>query len=165
MVSHQAYRGMFGSTGQLKPKSRLRSAGILLFHIAQNTTLTKAEYFSEIFTYIQFQTPMKWFSFPPNLGTSYSRNRDGRYLKITRAAYVAWRQYKVSWIVLVWRMMNETTDRHDDAIILCSYTSTYPISLHGVYRAFTLIFLSKFWQYKEKLFPLTFWNTTKTCHK
>jgi hypothetical protein len=42
--------------------------------------------------YIHFQTPMKRFSCRPNLGTSYSRkddNMDGRYLKITRAAYVA----------------------------------------------------------------------------
>ena len=139
MASHQAYQGMFGSTGQLKTKSRLWSAGILLFHIAQNMTLTTAEYFSKIFTYIQFQTPMKWFACRSNLGTSYSRNDDksdgtSRYLKITRAAYLAWCQSKVSWKVVVLRIVNETRDRHDDAISLCSYTSTYPISLHGVYR-------------------------------
>jgi len=88
MASHQAYQRMFGSIGQLKPKSRMHSAGILLLHIAQNMTLTKAEYFSKIFRYIQFQTPMKWFSCP-NLGTSYSRNDDNmdcRYLKITKTA-------------------------------------------------------------------------------
>lgn len=55
MASHQAYQGMLGSIGQLKLKSRLHSAGILLFHIAQNVTLTKAEYFSKIFTYINFR--------------------------------------------------------------------------------------------------------------
>ena len=123
----------------------------------------------KIFRYIQFQTPTKWFSCRPNLGTSYSRNddnMDGRYFKITRAAYVAWRQCKVSWKVVVLRIVNETRDRHGDVICLCSYISTYPIFFHGVYRDnFTLTFLSKFWQYKENLFPLTFWKTTKICHK
>jgi hypothetical protein len=47
MASHQAYQGMFGSTVKSKPKSRLRSAGVLLFHFTQNMTLTKHEYFSK----------------------------------------------------------------------------------------------------------------------
>jgi hypothetical protein len=145
-ISNTGLPGDVRSTVNLKPKYRLRSAGMLLFHIAQNMTLTKAEYFSKIFTYIQFQTPRRWFSCRPNLGTSYSltmiiwmvdTNYEGCQCVMTpMPSFMKSRRVTI---------VNETRDRHDDAISLCSYTSTYPISLHGVYRDnFTLTFHTKF---------------------
>jgi hypothetical protein len=50
MASRQAYQEMFGSIVKSKPKSRLRSAGVLLFHIAQNITLTMDKYLKKLRT-------------------------------------------------------------------------------------------------------------------